>query len=171
MAKHYNLAIIGGGPGGYSVAISAGKAKLSVVLFEKGEMGGTCLNIGCIPTKFLLDKAKTIEKIRQLSDLKIIKETGVFSLKKIQEEKKKTVKKLTNGVSWLLKKAGVNVLQEKLHYCLKKPFNAMGKFLQLTISSLQQAVILPVLQFQALNMLLTVPKYSILKDCQSDLLL
>ncbi len=127
MAKHYNLAIIGGGPGGYSVAISAGKAKLSVVLFEKGEMGGTCLNIGCIPTKFLLDKAKTIEKIRQLSDLKIIKETGVFSLKKIQEEKKKTVKKLTNGVSWLLKKAGVNVLQGKATLLPQKTIQCNGE--------------------------------------------
>lgn len=110
MSKHFDLAVIGGGPGGYSTAISAGKAKLSVVLFEKADVGGTCLNVGCIPTKFLLDKANAIAKIRKLSALEILKDTGAFSFKRIQKEKNQVVKKLTNGVSWLLKNAGVTVV-------------------------------------------------------------
>ena len=54
----YDLAIIGGGPGGYVAAQRAGAAGLSVVLFEKKSLGGVCLNEGCIPTKTLLYSAK-----------------------------------------------------------------------------------------------------------------
>lgn len=55
----YDLAVIGGGPGGYTAADAAAKAGLSVVLFEKDQLGGTCLNRGCIPTKALLHAADT----------------------------------------------------------------------------------------------------------------
>lgn len=54
----YQIAIIGGGPAGYTAAETAGKAGLSVVLFEKRSLGGVCLNEGCIPTKTLLYSAK-----------------------------------------------------------------------------------------------------------------
>ena len=57
----YQVAIIGGGPAGYTAAETAGKAGLSVVLFEKQNLGGVCLNEGCIPTKTLLYSAKTYE--------------------------------------------------------------------------------------------------------------
>ena len=54
-----DLAVIGGGPGGYTAAEAAAKAGLSVVLFEKDRLGGACLNRGCIPTKALLHAAET----------------------------------------------------------------------------------------------------------------
>ena len=57
----FQLAIIGGGPAGYSAAEAAGKAGLSVVLFEKNALGGVCLNEGCIPTKTLLYSAKVLD--------------------------------------------------------------------------------------------------------------
>ena len=57
----YQVAIIGGGPAGYTAAETAGKAGLSVVLFEKRNLGGVCLNEGCIPTKTLLYSAKTYD--------------------------------------------------------------------------------------------------------------
>ena len=60
----YDLAIIGGGPGGYVAAERAGSAGLSVVLFEKRELGGVCLNEGCIPTKTLLYSAKVYDYSR-----------------------------------------------------------------------------------------------------------
>ena len=60
----YDLAIIGGGPAGYVAAGRAGKAGLSVVLFEKRELGGVCLNEGCIPTKTLLYSAKVYDYAR-----------------------------------------------------------------------------------------------------------
>ena len=57
----YQLAIIGGGPGGYVAAAKAAKAGLSTILFEKRELGGVCLNEGCIPTKTLLYSAKVFD--------------------------------------------------------------------------------------------------------------
>ena len=57
----YDLAILGGGPGGYVAAERAGEAGLSVVLFEKKELGGGCRNEGCVPTKTLLYSAKVYE--------------------------------------------------------------------------------------------------------------
>ena len=63
----YQVAIIGGGPAGYTAAEAAGKAGLSVVLFEKQSLGGVCLNEGCIPTKTLLYSAKTYDGARHAS--------------------------------------------------------------------------------------------------------
>ena len=60
----YDLAIIGGGPGGYVAAGRAGEAGLSVILFEKRELGGVCLNEGCIPTKTLLYSATSSARRR-----------------------------------------------------------------------------------------------------------
>ena len=54
--------MIGGGPGGYACAIKAAKASMRVAIFEKESFGGTCLNVGCIPTKYLLDKAMAWRK-------------------------------------------------------------------------------------------------------------
>ena len=58
--EQFDLLVIGGGPGGYSMAIAAAKKGLRVALFEKQYLGGTCLNVGCIPTKYLVDKANAM---------------------------------------------------------------------------------------------------------------
>ena len=55
--QQFDILVIGGGPGGYSLAINAAKRGCKVALFEKEHVGGTCLNVGCIPTKYLVDKA------------------------------------------------------------------------------------------------------------------
>lgn len=101
--ENYDLIVIGGGPGGYAAAISAAKAGLNVAIFEKQKVGGTCLNVGCIPTKYLLDKANTMEKIRALTNDGVFKDAGLFSFKKIQAGRVTTVNKLTSGVQMLLK--------------------------------------------------------------------
>ena len=101
--KCYDIIVVGGGPGGYSAAIAAAKEGQSVLLFEGEAIGGTCLNVGCIPTKYLLDKAAALEKIRSLAGKKILEEAGYYSFRKIQEGREAVVKKLVSGVEYLLK--------------------------------------------------------------------
>lgn len=109
--KIYDILIVGGGPGGYSSAIYAVKEGLSVLLFEGGTIGGTCLNVGCIPTKFLLDKGTAFEKTRKLAEQKILKDAGLFSFSKIQSEKNKIVQKLVAGVEYLLKTNKIDIVR------------------------------------------------------------
>lgn len=108
----YDVIVVGGGPGGYTAAISAAKEGLSVLLFEGEYIGGTCLNVGCIPTKYLLDKAAALEKIRALTGQHILKEAGLFSFEKIQTGREAVVKKLTGGVEYLLKANKVTVIKK-----------------------------------------------------------
>ena len=108
--KQYDLLIIGGGPGGYSAAIAAARAGQRVALFEKEHLGGTCLNIGCIPTKYLVDKANAMEKVRALVKKDIFRDAGTFSFKQIQKGKGEVTAKLVSGVKYLLTKAGVEII-------------------------------------------------------------
>lgn len=109
--NRYDVIVIGGGPGGYSAAISAAKEGKSVLLFEGKHMGGTCLNVGCIPTKYLLDKAALLEKIRKITDQKILKDAGLYSFQKIQDGKEEVIQKLVRGVEYLLKANKVEVIR------------------------------------------------------------
>lgn len=106
----FDILVIGGGPGGYSLAIAAARKGLKVALFEKEHLGGTCLNIGCIPTKYLVDKANTLEKLRGLVKKEIFMEAGSLNYQQIQKGKSDVTAKLVGGVSFLLKKSGVTVI-------------------------------------------------------------
>ena len=94
----YQVAIIGGGPAGYTAAETAGKAGLSVVLFEKKNLGGVCLNEGCIPTKTLLYSAKTYDNAVHASKYAVNAGEVSFDLSKIIARKQKVVRKLVLGV-------------------------------------------------------------------------
>ena len=106
----YDIAIVGGGPAGYTAAERAGKAGLSVVLFEKNALGGVCLNEGCIPTKTLLYSAKVLETVKQAAKYAVLAENCSFDLQKIVARKNKVVKKLTAGIRMKMKDAGVDVV-------------------------------------------------------------
>ena len=107
----YQVAIIGGGPAGYTAAEAAGKAGLSVVLFEKNSVGGVCLNEGCIPTKTLLYSAKTLDNARHASKYAVKVEGNVTpDLPKIIARKQKVVRKLVLGVKAKLTAAGVTLV-------------------------------------------------------------
>ena len=69
--KNFDVAVIGGGPGGYVAAIKAAQLGKSVALIEKDKMGGTCLNVGCIPTKTLLSNASVLHQIKRAADFGI----------------------------------------------------------------------------------------------------
>lgn len=79
----YQVIIIGGGPAGYTAAEAAGKAGLSVLLFEKQNLGGVCLNEGCIPTKTLLYSAKTYDGVKHASKYAVNVPEASFDLAKI----------------------------------------------------------------------------------------
>jgi dihydrolipoamide dehydrogenase len=110
----YDLGIIGGGPAGYVAAEKAGKKGLKVVLFEKGNLGGVCLNEGCIPTKTLLYVAKLYENAKN-SDLYGLQCSDVtFDFHQIMKRKDKVVKKLVGGVGVKMKTTKVDVVKEHI---------------------------------------------------------
>ena len=109
----YDLAIIGGGPGGYVAAERAGAKGLSVVLFEKKELGGVCLNEGCIPTKTLLYSAKVYDYARHADLYGVSVDGASFDFGRIMKRKEKVVRKLVGGVKLKMKNAGVTVVKDE----------------------------------------------------------
>lgn len=109
----YDIVIIGAGPAGYVAAIRAGQVGLKVALIEKKYIGGMCLNWGCIPTKALIESGKMFHRIRKASEFGV---DGIeldklsFNWEKAKKRATKIVRKLTGGVSFLLKKNGVDVI-------------------------------------------------------------
>ena len=106
----YDLAIIGGGPGGYVAAERAGAAGLSVVLFEKRTLGGVCLNEGCIPTKTLLYSAKVYDYTRHADQYGVTVDGSAVNFGAVFKRKEKVVRKLVAGVKAKMKNAGVEVV-------------------------------------------------------------
>ena len=109
----YDLAILGGGPGGYVAAGRAGAAGLSVVLFEKRELGGVCLNEGCIPTKTLLYSAKVYDYTRHADRYGVNVPESAIDFGAIFKRKEKVVKKLVGGVKVQMRNANVEVIKEE----------------------------------------------------------
>lgn len=107
----YNLAIIGGGPAGYVAAERAGAKGLKVVLFEKKELGGVCLNEGCIPTKTLLYSAKMYDHATGGKKYGITAEGVAFDYKKIADRKTKVVRKLVAGIKMKMEAHGIEVVR------------------------------------------------------------
>ena len=108
--EHYQVAIIGGGPGGYVAAIRAAQNGLKTLLVEKDWVGGTCLNIGCIPTKTLVKTAEILHEIRHAQTRGICVGEPVVDMPAAMKEKERVVSRLTGGVYSLLKANGVDVI-------------------------------------------------------------
>lgn len=111
LEDNYHVAVIGGGPAGYVAAIKAAQLGARVAIVEKGTFGGTCLNVGCIPTKAYLKNAEIIEHIREASARGILIDSSLIKvdMEKVQEFKNGVVRKLTSGVEALLKSNGVDI--------------------------------------------------------------
>ncbi len=106
------LAIIGAGPGGYVAAIKAAQSGTNVTIIEESEVGGTCLNRGCIPTKALVASSEALSKARQLDKFGIeLKGEVVPNLAKIIERKNKVVNTQVKGIRGLFKSWGINLKQ------------------------------------------------------------
>jgi dihydrolipoamide dehydrogenase len=110
MSKHYDLVVIGSGPGGYVAAARAAALGLAVALVEKDKaLGGTCLHRGCIPTKALLHAADTYDEVKHGARIGI-KSTGVtIDFSEIQKYKERIVSMNAGGVAHLMKSKGVDV--------------------------------------------------------------
>ena len=106
MSKQYDLAVIGGGPGGYVCAIRAAQLGMRVALVEsRPTLGGTCVNVGCIPSKALLDSSHKYHEASQgLAEHGIQISQAKLNLKQMMARKDKIVKELTEGLDYLIKK-------------------------------------------------------------------
>jgi len=109
----FDVAIIGGGPGGYVAAERAGAAGLSTVLFERKELGGVCLNEGCIPTKTLLYSAKVYNYAVQGDHYGVYVQKPSFKYEEFVERKDKVVKKLVGGIKGAMRGYKVKVVNEQ----------------------------------------------------------
>jgi dihydrolipoamide dehydrogenase len=111
MQNLYDLIVIGAGPGGYTAAIRAAQLKMNVACIDKREgkaLGGTCLNVGCIPSKALLDSSELFDIARHKLTVHGITASGVqLDLPAMLARKDKIVKELTGGITYLFKKYGV----------------------------------------------------------------
>jgi dihydrolipoamide dehydrogenase len=109
-AEHYDVAIIGGGPGGYAAALYGASAGLNIVLVEKNKLGGTCLNVGCIPAKELLETAATWRHVNEAADFGVMVDQPGLDWSVSLDRKQKIVDQLVGGIATLLKGRKVTVL-------------------------------------------------------------
>jgi len=114
----FDMTVIGGGPGGYVAAIRAAQLGANVLLVEKDQLGGTCTNRGCIPTKALLADAKMYDRIKLSS---VIKADGLrVDMEQLQDRKNKVVKRMVTGVEFLLKDNGITFIRGKASFLDRK---------------------------------------------------
>lgn len=104
--EQFDVAVIGGGPGGYTAAICCAQRGKRVVLFEKDQLGGTCLNRGCIPTKALLHTADTLERIRHAKSVGV-KAQAELDFSAAMKRKDRVVQRSRMGIEKLLEANGV----------------------------------------------------------------
>jgi dihydrolipoamide dehydrogenase len=111
--QSFDIVIVGGGPGGYVAAIKAGQLGYKVAIIEKDNVGGVCLNWGCIPTKTLLKSAKVFEQFKHAKEYGIDVKPDAFSANfpEMIKRKDSVVRRLTGGVASLLKKNGVTLFK------------------------------------------------------------
>ena len=110
MAEAFDVAVIGGGPGGYVAAIRAAQLGLKAAVIEREHLGGVCLNWGCIPTKALLRTAEVLRLMQHADEFGLKAKDVGFDLAKIVGRSRKVADKLSSGVAYLLKKHKVAVI-------------------------------------------------------------
>jgi dihydrolipoamide dehydrogenase len=108
--KTYDVIVIGGGPGGYVCAIRLGQLKQKVLCVEKDEVGGVCLNWGCVPSKAIIETSHTFQKVKGGEGFGLLVDNLRIDPNKLQDWKDGIVKRLTGGVRSLFKGNGVELL-------------------------------------------------------------
>ena len=119
--QEFDVIVIGGGPGGYVAAIRAAKNGAKTALIERKELGGTCLNIGCIPTKTLIAGAEVFHQAKHAADFGVKIEGSIKpDWNAMMERKNKVIKTLNGGIGALLKAAGATVFKGQATFTGKK---------------------------------------------------
>jgi dihydrolipoamide dehydrogenase len=108
--KTYDAIVIGGGPGGYVCSIRLGQLKQKVLCVEKDEVGGVCLNWGCVPSKAIIATSHTFEKVQHGAGFGLMVDNPRIDPNKLQDWKEGIVKKLTGGIRTLFRGNGVDLL-------------------------------------------------------------
>jgi len=153
VSKNYevDVAIVGGGPGGYVAAIRASQAGLNVLLIEEDSLGGTCLNYGCIPTKTLVSSIDVIEKIKRADEFGVEVGQIKISMQKIMDRKNEVVNTLVSGIVHLMEtnkieylKGKAIVLDENTITVKNKSQDAIIKFKNLIIATGSKTFMLPI---------------------------
>lgn len=125
--QKFDLAVIGAGPGGYVAAIKAAQMGKKVALIEKEYLGGTCLNVGCIPSKSLLSNASIFNKIKHAEDFGIKAENVTFDYGKMKERKDQVVSKIRGSLGGLLKSNGITIFQGMAQFQSPKELKVKGE--------------------------------------------
>lgn len=102
--KHFKVAIIGGGPGGYVTALRLKQYNIEACVFEKERLGGVCLNWGCIPTKTLVKTAELFSEVKEAKEFGINLENPSIDFTQIYKRKDEVVEKLVSGIEFMFKK-------------------------------------------------------------------
>ncbi|MBQ7796930.1 MAG: dihydrolipoyl dehydrogenase [Lachnospiraceae bacterium] len=113
MDNQFKVVIIGGGPAGYEAAIESAKLGMKTALVEARELGGTCLNRGCIPTKTILHSVDLYAEMKKSAEIGIHAGEVTYNMEEIQNRKEEVLTQLRTGIQGLMKKNKVTVFQGK----------------------------------------------------------
>lgn len=127
MNKKFDLVVIGAGPGGYVAAIKAAQLGKSVALIEKNQLGGTCLNVGCIPTKTLLSASSLLHQVKRAAEFGI--QTGPISIAyhKMKERKDAVIEKIRKNLEGLLKSNQITIFHGSAQFESPHEIKLTGK--------------------------------------------
>jgi dihydrolipoamide dehydrogenase len=151
--KNYDvdIAIVGGGPGGYVAAIRAAQSGLSVVIVEENRLGGTCLNYGCIPTKSMVNSIDVLEKIKKANEFGFEIDSVKISMQKIIDRKNESVDTLVSGIEHLISvnkieyiNGKAEVKDEETIIVKNKSLDATIKYKNLIIATGSKTFMLPI---------------------------
>ncbi|UOQ43188.1 dihydrolipoyl dehydrogenase [Halobacillus salinarum] len=119
--------VVGAGPGGYVAAIRAAQTGQNVTIVDKGNLGGVCLNVGCVPSKALIQAGHRFEHAKGAEDMGIKSENTTVDFSKVQEWKSSVVQKLTGGVEGLLKGNKVDIVKGEVYFVDKNTVRVMDE--------------------------------------------
>lgn len=154
--EQFDVLVIGGGPGGYVAAIQSALSGKKTAIVEKENLGGVCLNWGCIPTKSLLRNAEVVRYLSEGDFFGFTTENTKADYKKAQERSRKVSAKLVGGIGYLMKKNNITVLKAEAKFTGAKEVTVDGKKItakNIIIAAGSRPFPLPILDYSKSNIL------------------